>query len=112
MGAVSPVKHGAILIPHLDKKALQASLPPPAVIVAICSGLHESIFTLLTKETWVPKLLCIPLHSKHMKMPSFTEAHTGFFRSQSIHRSFPGSARRAAASFGSIQVMFDFYVRF
>ncbi|VEU43891.1 unnamed protein product [Pseudo-nitzschia multistriata] len=99
------ISFASILIPLSSRNALQASLPPPAFIKAIWSGDHESIFTLRTKDTWVPKLRWTPLQSRHTRMPSLTDAHWGFMRSQSMQRLFPGRARIMATSSRSIDVM-------
>jgi len=71
----------------------------------ICAGVHESIFTDLTNEMWVPKPLCCPLHSKQTKMPRVTEAHSGDIRPQSMQRLFPGIALSMAWSCGLIIIM-------
>mmetsp|Transcript_27903 Transcript_27903/g.59717 ORF Transcript_27903/g.59717 Transcript_27903/m.59717 type:complete len:202 (-) Transcript_27903:122-727(-) len=101
---VFPLRKSMSMPPFSVRNFEQAAFPPPAFIEAICFGVQESILTLRTKLTWVPRLLWIPLHSRQTKIPRVTDAHSGFKRPQSMHRSLPGNARRTARSSGIIIV--------
>mmetsp|Transcript_11144 Transcript_11144/g.23070 ORF Transcript_11144/g.23070 Transcript_11144/m.23070 type:complete len:205 (+) Transcript_11144:500-1114(+) len=77
--------------PFSAKKCLHLSFPP-ALRLASCWGVQESILTERTKEMWVPRLRCCPLHSRQTKIERVTEHHSGDILPQSMHRSLPGIA--------------------
>ena len=52
----------------LFHQAIMLALPP-ACMLAISAGFHESIVMERTKVRWVPRLRCFPLHSRQKRMP-------------------------------------------
>mmetsp|Transcript_7532 Transcript_7532/g.18452 ORF Transcript_7532/g.18452 Transcript_7532/m.18452 type:complete len:228 (+) Transcript_7532:561-1244(+) len=99
--------------PFSAKNCLHLSFPP-ALRLASCWGVQESIFTERTKEMWVPRLRCCPLHSRQTKTERVTEHHSGDILPQSMHRSLPGIAFSWAWSLGLIIIksVFDLVVEF
>ena len=47
------------------------------IFTAICSAVHESRLTDLTRDTWTPRLRCMPAHRIQRKTPRFHDAHLG-----------------------------------
>lgn len=54
------------------------------------TGVHVSMYTDRTKLTWTPRLLCLPAHSRQMRVPWFTLPQSVSRDGQSQHFWFPG----------------------
>ena len=83
---VFKVQH-SLNVPEFDK------LFPTACNMALCSWLHSSNSTDLTRDTCAPRFRWIPEHSIQIKMPKFNDAQVGLGMWQSAHDLFPGRSK-------------------
>jgi len=64
-------------------------------MLSICSSVHESSVTDLTREMCVPMRRCTPAQRRQMKLPMFHDAQRGPFSGQSAHTLFSGCLSRS-----------------
>ena len=75
-------------IPYWVKNELSYSLLPDSIFLIWISD-QESMVMDRMKEMLMPRLQCLPEHSKHMNTSYNIDTHCGFFCEQSVQILFP-----------------------